>query len=145
MGDLFESALNLEEQFQQEGYEEGLRDGWRSGRAEGRALGLQKGFEVGHEVGFYAGCCQLWRQLQAREPTLFSQRVDRGIAAMEEAVRSFPLEDPKDERLQDLMDSLRGKFKAVAAGLGLTDAALFPQQQGGGAGEGGSSASALQF
>lgn len=51
----------------------------------------------------------------------------------------------QDERLQDLMDSLRGKFKAVAAGLGLTDAALFPQQQGGGAGEGGSSASALQF
>ncbi|KAL4441877.1 hypothetical protein ABPG77_003793 [Micractinium sp. CCAP 211/92] len=147
MADLFDSALNLEEQFWQEGYEEGLRDGRRSGRDGGRGLGLQKGFEIGHEVGFYAGCCQLWRQLQAREPALFSQRVDKGIAAMEEAVRSFPLGDPKDERLQDLMDALRGKFKAVAAGLGLTDAALFPQQQDGqgGGGGGGGSASALQF
>ncbi len=153
------------------------RDGRRSGRDEGRGLGLQKGFEIGHEVGFYAGCCQLWRQLQAREPALFrcerrhaaglgdyrsdrhtahkralqlgswdchgppllttplhcrphavkpwraqrrsgmtqqlaprshphgpampapplscSQRVDKGIAAMEEAVCSFPLDDPK--------------------------------------------------
>jgi len=127
MADLFESALNLEEQFQQEGYEEGrrhahmmqlavikactvcvqpcstqrgprhaaaaampplppqaccpqaayittpscCRDGRRSGHAEGRALGLQKGFEVGHEVGYYAGCTQLWRQLQQRDPQLF--------------------------------------------------------------------------
>lgn len=47
------------------------RDGQRSGHAEGRALGLQKGFELGHEVGFYSGCCQLWRQLQARDPQLF--------------------------------------------------------------------------
>lgn len=47
------------------------RDGRRSGHAEGRALGLGKGFEVGHEVGFYSGCCQLWRQLQARDPQLF--------------------------------------------------------------------------
>lgn len=47
------------------------RDGGRSGHAEGRALGLQKGFELGHEVGFYSGCCQLWRQLQARDPQLF--------------------------------------------------------------------------
>ncbi|KAL4433919.1 hypothetical protein ABPG75_000360 [Micractinium tetrahymenae] len=148
MGDLFDSALNLEEQFQQEGYEEGLTDGRRGGRAEGRALGLQKGFEIGHEVGFYAGCCQLWRQLQAQEPALFSQRVDKGIAALEEMVRSFPLRDPKDERLQDLMDGLRGKFKAVAAGLGLQEAALLPEQQGGpggGSGSGGGGASALQF
>lgn len=46
------------------------RDGRRSGRAEGKALGLQKGFEVGHEVGYYAGCCRLWRQLQAHDPQL---------------------------------------------------------------------------
>lgn len=50
----------------------------------------------------------------------------------------------QDQRLQDLMDALRGKFKAVAAGLGLQDAALFPQQQGG-AGGGGGGGSALQF
>ncbi len=62
--------------------------------------------------------------------------------------RLWPLLPPlQDERLQDLMNALRGKFKAVAAGLGLTDAALFPQQQDGqgGGGGGGGSASALQF
>ena len=47
------------------------RAGRRSGHEEGRALGLHKGFEVGHEVGYYSGCCQVWRQLQARDPQRF--------------------------------------------------------------------------
>ncbi|KAI7835869.1 hypothetical protein COHA_010266 [Chlorella ohadii] len=128
-GDLFDAALHLESQHIAEGYEEGLRDGRRSGHAEGRALGLQKGFELGHEVGFYSGCCQLWRQLQARDPQLFGPRVDKGIASLEEMVRDFPLGNPQDERLQELMDGMRGRFKALTAMLGLQHAYASPDEQ----------------
>ncbi|EFN57097.1 hypothetical protein CHLNCDRAFT_143903 [Chlorella variabilis] len=135
MADLFDSALNLEEQHIREGYEEGARDGRRSGFAEGKALGVEKGFDVGHEVGYYAGCCQLWRQLQARDPQLFSRRIDKGMAALEEMVAGFPLSSPQDERLQELMDGMRGKFKAL-------EAYSPAEQQGDG---GGASATSLQF
>ncbi|KAI3434668.1 hypothetical protein D9Q98_002732 [Chlorella vulgaris] len=140
--DIFDSALHLEEQHIHEGYQDGLQAGRRSGRAEGKALGLQKGFEVGHEVGYYSGCCQLWRQLQTQDPQLWSQRVDKGIAALEEMVADFPLGNPRDERLQELMDGMRGKFKALLAMMGLQHAYRPPAQQqqqqseGGAAGRG---------
>ena len=35
----------------------------------------------------------------------------------------------QDERLQELMDSLRGRFKAAVAMLGLGEALLAPDQQ----------------
>jgi hypothetical protein len=71
------------------------RDGQRLGEAEGRALGVQKGFEIGHEVGYYAGCTQVWRQLQRRHPEAFTARADKAIAAIEDLVQDFPLDDPQ--------------------------------------------------
>ncbi|GFH09767.1 Yae1_N domain-containing protein, partial [Haematococcus lacustris] len=32
---------------------------------------------------------------------------------------SFPLDNPQDERLHDLMEKMRGRFKAIVAMLGL--------------------------
>ncbi|GIL81817.1 hypothetical protein Vretimale_1416 [Volvox reticuliferus] len=66
-----------------------------AGIAEGRELGVQKGYEIGQEVGFYAGCIRTWRALQAKEPDLVTDRMERGLAALEEMIRDFPLYDPQ--------------------------------------------------
>jgi hypothetical protein len=55
--------------------------------------------------------------------------VDRAIAALEELAAAFPLASPQDERLQDLMDALRGKFKALTAMMGVAEAYAPPEQQ----------------
>jgi hypothetical protein len=65
--------------------------GRQAGALEGRALGLRKGYEMGSELGFYSGCCQLWRQLQARSPAFLPPRADKAVAALEALVAEFPL------------------------------------------------------
>ncbi|KXZ41800.1 hypothetical protein GPECTOR_279g735 [Gonium pectorale] len=89
-----------------------------AGLAEGRELGVQKGYEIGQEVGFYAGCVRTWRQLQVRDPGLVTERQDRSLAALEEMIGAFPLYDPQDESLLDMLERLRGRFKALASSLG---------------------------
>ena len=54
---------------------------------------------------------QVWRRQQATAPTAFPARASKSIAAIEELVAGFPLNNPQDERLQELMDELRAKFK----------------------------------
>lgn len=55
--------------------------------------------------------------------------MDRSIAALEELAAAFPLSSPQDERLQEMMDALRGKFKALTAMLGVADGYAPPEQQ----------------
>ena len=43
--DLFDGALNIEEDLYVQGYQEGLADGEQAGRLEGRSFGMTKGFE----------------------------------------------------------------------------------------------------
>ncbi|KAK9823785.1 hypothetical protein WJX72_005477 [[Myrmecia] bisecta] len=117
--DIFDSSLQLEEQHIKEGYAEGVRDGKLAGLREGQELGIQKGFEIAQEIGFYAGCIQVWRKLRMHDPEAFPARVEKGIDSIAELVAAYPLENPKDERMQDMMLELRGKFKAVVAMLGV--------------------------
>lgn len=126
--DVFESAVDLEETHFAEGHQQGLEDGKKAGVTEGRELGLQKGWEIGQEVGFYAGCVQMWRQLQQRDPAAFPRRADKGMTTLETLTQTFPLTDPKDERMQSMMEDMRGKFKAVAAMLGVLED-YFPSQK----------------
>ena len=62
---------------------------------------------------------QVWRRQQAAAPTAFPARAGKSIAAIEELVAGFPLHNPQDERLQDLMDELRAKFKVRRCMLAL--------------------------
>ena len=54
-------------------------------------------------------------------PATFPARAEKSIAAIEELVAGFPLCNPQDERLQELMDELRVKFKVATAALGLRE------------------------
>ncbi|PNH01945.1 Oral cancer-overexpressed protein 1 [Tetrabaena socialis] len=116
--DIFGTTLGVEEASIQHGHGDGIRDGMAIGYGEGRELGLQKGYEMGQELGFYAGCARMWRALQAKDPAFLSERQERGLAAVEDMLRSFPLLNPQDESLFDALERLRGRFKAVASGLG---------------------------
>ena len=50
---------------------------------------------TGMEVGYYAGCVRTWRRLQQRDPATVPQRAERGLAALEALLASFPLDNPQ--------------------------------------------------
>lgn len=110
-----DDALNLEERHIREGFEDGQRAGRAEGDAEGRELGLRTGFELGFELGTCQGAARAWRALQAADPSRLSARADKAVAALEALLEELPLDDPKDERLQEWVDSVRGKYKAAMA------------------------------
>ncbi|KAK9461755.1 uncharacterized protein V1516DRAFT_605861, partial [Lipomyces oligophaga] len=59
---LFDSLLNLESSFYDQGLVEGLADGERSGLNEGMQFGLQTGFNRFLSVGIIQGRCRIWNQ-----------------------------------------------------------------------------------
>jgi hypothetical protein len=67
-------------------------------------------------------------------------RAARGVLVMAELLAQYPLYDPHDERLHDLLEALRSRFKAVSAAMATAAAA---GSGGGGGGGGGGGAAAL--
>ncbi|CDP04797.1 unnamed protein product [Coffea canephora] len=114
---IFDSSLNLEETHVKEGYNEGYADGLVSGEEDGRQVGLKTGFEIGEELGFYKGCIDVWNSAIQVDSNCFSSRVVRRIKQMEELLSKYPISDPEDESVGDVMDSLRLKFRAICATL----------------------------
>ena len=115
MEDIFDSSLNLEEIHYKGGYDEGHKHGLVAGKEEGKEVGLKVGFEVGEELGFYKGCVDLWKSAIRVDPTCFSSRVQMGIKQMEELIEKYPIMDPENVQVQDIMDNLRLKFKMVSS------------------------------
>lgn len=117
--DIFESSLNLEDTHYKEGYDEGYSHGLLAGKEEARQVGLKTGFEVGEELGFYRGCVDVWNSAIRIDATAFSTRVQKSIKQMEELIEKYPRLDPEDESVEEIMDSLRLKFRVIRAGLGV--------------------------
>ncbi|WVZ02708.1 hypothetical protein V8G54_023514 [Vigna mungo] len=117
MDDLFDSSLNLEDTHYKEGYDEGHRHGLVAGKEEARQVGLKVGFEIGEELGFYRGCVDIWTSALRLDPTCFSPRAKTIIGQMEELIEKYPLMDPENVQVQEIMDSLRLKFKMVCSSL----------------------------
>ncbi|KAL2326082.1 hypothetical protein Fmac_025140 [Flemingia macrophylla] len=117
MDDLFDSSLNLEDTHYKEGYDEGYSYGLDTGKEEARQVGLKVGFEVGEELGFYRGCVDIWTSAIWFDPTCFSPRAKTVIGQMEELIQKYPLMDPENVQVQEIMDNLRLKFKMVCSSL----------------------------
>ncbi|XP_058086374.1 uncharacterized protein LOC131233611 [Magnolia sinica] len=115
--DIFDSSLKLEENHFDDGFRDGFNDGLISGKHEGREVGLKLGFEVGEELGFYRGCIDVWNSILRVEPSSFSSRVQKNMKQMEELLEKYPILDPEDENIQEIMDGLRLKFRAISATL----------------------------
>ncbi|XP_057726528.1 uncharacterized protein LOC130941906 [Arachis stenosperma] len=117
MDDIFDSSLNLEETHYKEGYNQGHSEGLTAGKEEARQVGLKVGFEVGEELGFYKGCIDLWVSPIQADHAVFSSRAQAGIRQMEELLQRYPMMDPEDQHVQEIMDELRRKFKMVCSSL----------------------------
>ena len=117
--DIFESSLNVEQTHLKEGFDEGYSDGLIAGRDEAEQVGLKVGFEVGEELGFYRGCVEAWKAVLRVDPTRFSARVQKGIGQLEELLDKYPIMEPENETVQEVMDALRLKFRAICASMGV--------------------------
>lgn len=117
MDDPFDSSLNLEETHLKEGYDEGYSDGLITGKDEAEQVGLKVGFEIGEELGFYSGCIHIWTSAIRVDPTCFSSRAKTAITQMQDLILKYPLMDPEDHQVQEIMDTLRLKFKMVCSSL----------------------------
>lgn len=126
MADVFDSVHNVESQLINQGYQEGCKHGLTAGLKEGRELGVQKGYELGLELGYYAGCVRLLRKMQQLDSSLVPERAHKVLSAVEELLATYPLYNPEDVRLQDVLEQLQSKFKVLAALLGKTQT-YFPR------------------
>ncbi|WJX45715.1 hypothetical protein P8452_32576 [Trifolium repens] len=66
---------------------------------------------------FYSGYIHIWTSAIQIDPTCFSSWAKTAIARMQELIRKFPLMDPEDLQVQEIMDSLRLKFKMLCSSL----------------------------
>ena len=75
--DVFDSLLDLEDQYYKDGYDLGVRDGSRAGLIEGRVFGLEKGFEKYAVMGKLHGQATVWAQ---RLPALKAEEGSEGAS-----------------------------------------------------------------
>ncbi|CAL5086347.1 unnamed protein product [Urochloa decumbens] len=116
--DFLEPSVLLDETHYQEGYKNGYNDGLTSGKEEGRQVGLKMGFQVGEELGFYQGCLDVWASATRIDQNVFSARIRKNIEQLAVLVSSYPLSDPENEQVQDVMEKIRLKFRVITASLG---------------------------
>ncbi|CAL5062434.1 unnamed protein product [Urochloa decumbens] len=117
--DFLEPSVLLDETHYQEGYKNGYNDGLSSGKEEGRQVGLKMGFQVSEELGFYQGCLDVWASATRIDQNVFSARIRKNIEQLAALVSSYPLSDPENEQVQDVMEKIRLKFRVITASLGV--------------------------
>ncbi|PAN14247.1 hypothetical protein PAHAL_2G394300 [Panicum hallii] len=117
--DFLEPSVLLDETHYQEGYKNGYHDGLSSGKEDGRQVGLKMGFQVSEELGFYQGCLDVWMSATRIDQNVFSARVMKNIEQLAALVSSYPLSDPENEQVQDVMEKIRLKFRVITASLGV--------------------------
>jgi len=117
MGDLFDSVLDLEDNFIEEGRASGRRAAEQRGYEDGLGIGESKGGQLGEELGYYSGCVAAWRALFVLDPALSGAKNERAVRTLEqldELLKAFPV-DPTNESLFDALESIRSKFKQLAS------------------------------
>ncbi|KAL4567052.1 hypothetical protein LXL04_022623 [Taraxacum kok-saghyz] len=119
LDDIFGDSLNLEDTHKNEGYQEGYDTGFASGKDDGREVGIKTGFITGEELGFYRGCIDVWTSVVRVDPTCFSNRVQKKIKEMDDLVSKYPILDPENENVTDIMGLLRLKFRAICATINM--------------------------
>ena len=117
--DFLEPTVLLDETHYQEGYRNGYNDGLASGKEEGRQVGLKMGFQVGEELGFFHGCLDVWTSAILIDQNAFTARVRKNIEQLAALVGSYPLSDPENEQIQDVMEKIKLKFRVITASLGV--------------------------
>ncbi|KAK4191523.1 hypothetical protein QBC35DRAFT_487445 [Podospora australis] len=140
--DPFDSLLNLESNFYEEGYSQGMADGVQAGRTEGRQLGLEKGYQKFFEAGRLYGRAIVWanrlpsssssqpastslpEQSQVKELSRLpaNARLHKNITTLYALVETESLStENTDEAVNDFDDRLKrgqGKAKMIERAVG---------------------------
>ncbi|XP_077225806.1 uncharacterized protein LOC143859013 [Tasmannia lanceolata] len=119
--DFLDSVLNLKKTHLNEGFKDRFNDGFISGKEEGREVGLKQkhGFEIGEELGFYHGFIDIWNPAIKIDPNFISSRVQKNIKQMEELICKYPILDPENVSIEEIMNGLSLKIRAISATMGL--------------------------
>ena len=86
--DPFDSVLDLEEIYYQEGYNLGIADGSRAGRIEGRVFGIEKGFEKFAAMGMLHGRAAVWASRLPRKKEQGKDNERKATIAQDEVTSS---------------------------------------------------------
>eukprot|EP00128_Syssomonas_multiformis_P010762 Colp12_sorted_trinity150504_noHs@31202 len=113
--DPFDDVLFLEERLQDEGWEEGLEAGRKVGEQEGRVLGWEKGLSLSKEVGFYYGSASLWKHVVEQNPQNWPSRLPAALTSLLSLIGQFPLDNPRQEDLFELLEKIRAKHKQISS------------------------------
>lgn len=109
-GDPFDSLLDIEQEFYQEGYDAGLADGQHAGLVEGKVFGIEKGYEKALELGRLRGRALVWQtrcsEKASTQPTLTSTVIppEELQSLMLKNLGDLPL--PKSTRLSKHIEGL---------------------------------------
>jgi len=123
--DIFEHALNVEENSYAEGFAQGTEDGASAGRDEGRIFGYQKGFEKFLEMGQICGRAQIWKSrldssnssTLAGNPRL--EKLVQSLLALTD-LKQIPTENTEEavEDFDEKLKKARSKVKIIERMLG---------------------------
>ncbi|RZC53555.1 hypothetical protein C5167_012413, partial [Papaver somniferum] len=105
--DPWDSISSLDDTHSQEGINTGYKDGLVSGKEEGKQVGLMLGFEIGAELGYFQGCLDVWNSDLKIKLNCYSSRIQQNIKQMNELIKTYPVFDPENVSVQDIMNALR--------------------------------------
>ena len=116
---VFDLLETVDETSYQEGFRDGHADGLLSRKEDAREVGLMTGFQVGEELGFYQGCLHVWTSVPRIDPGMFSVRMKKNIDQMSALVRSYPMSGHEDEKIQEIVEKIKLKFRMITGTLGV--------------------------
>ncbi|CAL5091288.1 unnamed protein product [Urochloa decumbens] len=117
--DFLEPSVLVEETHYGKGFRIGYAAGLVSGKEDARKLGLNMGFQVSEELGFYQGCLDVWIAVAHINHGAFSDRMKKNLEQMAALVSSYPISNPENEQIQEIMGQIRLKFRIITANLGV--------------------------
>lgn len=123
--DPFDSVLDLEETYYQEGYDLGVADGSRAGRIEGRVFGIEKGFEKFAAMGMLHGRAAVWASRLPRKKEQGKDNEKKATIAQDE-VTSSSLEASPNNLIPTSLEALVPAEDGIVA-LGLPPLAVNPR------------------
>ncbi|KAI7813787.1 protein LTO1 homolog isoform X1 [Triplophysa rosa] len=118
--DLFDSIIMADNRFHIEAYQEGFEEGIRQGTIEGKNHGRLHGAKLSAEVSFYYGFAVAWKCLLQNSSDIKARKRLKAVESLVGVIQNYPYEDPQYEKLQDVMATVRAKFRQVCSLLNVS-------------------------
>lgn len=116
----FDDIVLFENSSQEQGYKEGFSKGSDEGFVDGYVYGCKHGVDVGSEIGFYKGFATVWKNiLQKEEGTTKNSRILSTLNTVLLLIEDFPMDNPQNTRIQEIMLNMRAKFKQACSLLNI--------------------------